>query len=405
MCRIAMVFTIILSVSACSRDKRYQFEGQVLAVDPARQEITVKHGDISGFMPGMTMPFKVRDGRSLQGRKPGELIKATLVVTNSTGRLEDIVNIGEAPLPADAAAWRRRSAARTRGTVADAAFVDQSGRERRLSDWRGKTLAVTFVYTRCPLPDFCPLMDRNFAAVQRALVSDQRRWPHPPAVGEFRPDLRLAGGAGARTRRRRAPDPMTWTWLTGDAGPIDAFAAQFGVSIIRDDRPMQEITHNLRTIVIDRAGRVVKIYNGNDWKPEELLATLRAADAPLSALQFSRRELRLIDRLRTPLQVQRYLNATAVQHRAAARSRHAAKLPRRRPPPHGPLPRSGAGRSGDPRAARLSAARPQLRIDRQSRSRAVRLPATADAGARSPDHAIPGCTAANRCSAPPAIWR
>ena len=78
------------------------------------------------------------------------------------------------------------------------------------------------------------------------------------------------------------------------------------------------------------SGQVVKIYNGNDWKPEELLATLRAADALLSALAFSRRELRLIDRLRTPPQVQRYLNALALQHRAAARPRDAAKLPRRR---------------------------------------------------------------------------
>ena len=278
MCRIAMAFTIILSVSACSRDKRYQFEGQVLAVDPARQEITVKHGDIGGFMPGMTMPFKVRDGRSLQGRKPGELIKATLVVTNSTGRLEDIVNIGEAPLTADAAHGVAGAPLEPGASVADAAFVDQSGRERRLSDWRGKTLAVTFVYTRCPLPDFCPLMDRNFAAIQQSLVSDQSPGRIHLLSISFDPAFDSPKVLAAHAKKAGAR-PDAWTWLTGDQDPIDAFAAQFGVSIIRDDRPMQEITHNLRTIVIDRSGRVVKIYNGNDWKAEELLATLRAADA------------------------------------------------------------------------------------------------------------------------------
>jgi protein SCO1/2 len=277
--RLAVALAIILSTSACSRDKRYQLEGQVLAVDTERQELTVKHGDIRGFMPAMTMPFKVRDGRSLHGRKPGELIQATLVVSDSTGRLENIVRTGEAPLPPDAAGVRAAAPLEPGAAVADAEFTDQTGRTRRLSDWRGKTLAVTFVYTRCPLPDFCPLMDRNFAAVQRAVAADQQlagrvhllSVSFDPAYDSPKVLAAHAKKAGAR--------PDAWTWLTGEQAAIDSFAAQFGVSIIRDDRPMQEITHNLRTIVIDRAGKIVKIYNGNDWNAEELLATLRAADA------------------------------------------------------------------------------------------------------------------------------
>ena len=172
---------------------------------------------------------------------------------------------------------RRRS--NPGASVADAAFVDQSGRDAAALDWRGKTLAVTFVYTRCPLPDFCPLMDRNFAAVQQIPASRTSAAGRihllsvsfDPAYDSPKVLAAHAKKAGAR--------PDAWTWLTGEQDAVDAFAAQFGVSIIRDDRPMQEIIHNLRTIVIDRSGRVVKIYNGNDWKAEELLATLRAADA------------------------------------------------------------------------------------------------------------------------------
>ena len=276
--RIAVALAVILSVSGCSRGKRYELEGQVLAVDTSRQQITVKHGDIRGFMPGMTMPFRVVDG-SLQERKPGELIKATLVVTGSTGALENIVRTGEAPLPPDAGPHHSAAGALEPGApVADAAFVDQTGRERRLSEWRGKTLAVTFVYTRCPLPDFCPLMDRNFAAVQKSLLSDKGRGAIHLLSVSFDPRYDSPQVLAAHAKKARSR-PDTWTWLTGEQNAVDAFAAQFGVSIIRDDRPMQEITHNLRTIVIDRAGRVVKIYNGNDWKTEELLATLRAADA------------------------------------------------------------------------------------------------------------------------------
>jgi protein SCO1/2 len=269
--RFAVILAVILASAACSRDRQYALEGQILAVNPARQEITVRHGDIKGFMPGMTMPFKVNDPRALDQRKPGELIKATLVVTDSSGRLENIVRTGEAPLPADSGVSTMMPL-EPGEAVADANFVDESGRTRRLADWRGQTLAVMFVYTRCPLPDFCPLMDRNFAAVQRQLAEERLAGVRLLSVS-FDPDhdspevLRAhATTVGSR--------PEFWTWLTGDRQSIDAFAGQFGVSIMRGDRPMQEITHNLRTVVIDREGRVAKIFNGNDWKPSELMEAL-----------------------------------------------------------------------------------------------------------------------------------
>ena len=277
MTRSVVILTVIVALSACSRDRRYVLQGQVLAVDPARQELTVRHEDIQGFMPAMTMPFRVADRRVLQERKPGDLIQATLVVTDSSGRLEDVIRTGEAPLPPDLP--RPGGTVLDAGaSVADAAFVDQAGRGRRLSEWRGKTVAVTFVYTRCPLPDFCPLMDRNFAALQHLLSNDPLSARVHLLSVTFDPDYDSpavlkthATAVGAR--------PETWTWLTGERQAIDAFATQFGVTIIRSDRPLQEIVHNLRTIVIDRDGRVVRIFNGNEWKPEELLQTLRAADA------------------------------------------------------------------------------------------------------------------------------
>ena len=279
MTRSFVILATVLVLGGCSRDKRYELEGQVLAVDAQRQEVTVKHRDIKNFMPGMTMAFKVQDARELQPRKPGELIKATLVVADSTGHLEDIVRTGEAPLPTPEpglppAGWLQPGAA-----VADADFIDQTGRARRLSEWHDKTVAVMFVYTRCPLPDFCPLMDRHFAAVQRSISGDPRLTDRVHLLSvSFDPAYDTPDVLAAHAKKAGA-QAVTWTWLTGELKAIDAFAAQFGVSIIRADRPLQEITHNLKTVVIDRSGRVVKIYNGNDWKPEELLATLRAADA------------------------------------------------------------------------------------------------------------------------------
>lgn len=271
---------VLLSVAgACSRARRYELQGQILAIDAGRQEITVKHEDVKGFMPGMTMPFKVKDRRVLADRRPGELIKATLVVADSTGHLEDVVRTGEAPMPADAPNATAAPPLEPGTTVPDVQFLDQNGRSRRLSEWRGKTLAVTFVYTRCPLPDFCPLMDRNFAAVQRTFAADAHLAGRLHLLSvSFDPEYDSPDVLRVHANRARANDE-TWTWLTGDRDVIDKFAGLFGVSIIRGDRPLQEITHNLRTAILDRDGRLVKIYNGNEWKPEELLAELRATDA------------------------------------------------------------------------------------------------------------------------------
>lgn len=262
----------------CSTERRYELEGQVLAVDATKGELTVQHKDIKGFMPGMTMPFKVADKAVLSERKPGDLIRATLVVADSHGRLENVVRTGEAPLPPDAEIPRTVILA-PGDKAPDATLVDQDGRTRRFSEWHGRTVAVTFIYTRCPLPDFCPLMDRHFAHVQREIAKD------PALAGDvglisvsFDPDVDTPDVLRAHAKRVGF-DPVIWTWLTGTREAVDTLAVPFGVSIIRGDKPQQEIVHNLRTAVLDREGRLTKIFNGNDWKPEELLAELRMVDA------------------------------------------------------------------------------------------------------------------------------
>ena len=270
---------ILLLAGGCSGPsaKRYPLVGQVLSVNTERRELTVRHEDIKGFMPGMTMPFRVGDTVVLGDFKPGHLIKATLVVRDSLGILEDVVRTGEAPLPVDMPEPRASAILEVGAAAPEAQFVDQEGRPRRLSEWRGRVVAVTFVYTRCPLPDFCPLMDRNFASVQRALAEDRALAGRVHLLSvSFDPDRDTPDVLKAHARKAGA-DPGTWTWVTGARAAIEPFASAFGVSIMREDSTSQEIVHNLRTIVLDREGRVAKILNGNEWKPEELLAAVRAA--------------------------------------------------------------------------------------------------------------------------------
>src|SRR5215204_1478165 len=279
MWRIVILLTLPLTFigSACTNERRYPIEGQVLAIDRTRQEITLKHGDIKGFMPGMTMPFKVIDARALTATKPGDLVRATLIVSNSSGRLDNVTTTGTAPLPADVSTVPRTML--DVGEIApDAALVDQDGRSRTFSEWRGKTVAVTFVYTRCPVPDFCPLMDGHFAAVQRDLDADRSLAERVRLLSVSFDPAHDTPTVLREHAHRVGANPKIWTWLTGPRGEVEKFALAFGVSTMRDDKPPQEIVHNLRTAVIDRTGKIVSILPGNGWTPDELLASLREAD-------------------------------------------------------------------------------------------------------------------------------
>jgi protein SCO1 len=272
---LVALFATLACVS-CSRPtaREYQLEGQVLAIDNTRQEITIKHGDIPQFMPAMTMAFKVRDPQLLAGRTPGDLVKATLVVQGNDVHLRTVETVGRAPV-ADPAPAERSSILRHGDVVADATFIDETGASRRLTDWRGKVLAVTFMYTRCPMPDFCPLMDRLFQQVQDDLRQDERLRDEVHLISvTIDPDYDTPQVLAAHARRLKA-DPSVWHFLTGTRAEVDGFAHQFGMSVKREPG---EIVHNLVTAVIDGKGRTVSLLRGT-WKPSDLVAGLRTARA------------------------------------------------------------------------------------------------------------------------------
>ena len=248
----------------------------MLVVDPGRQEITIKHGDIPGFMPRMTMPFHVREERLLDCCQPGDLVKATLLVKDATGYLTAIERVGHAALTEQAPAPPVRIL-NPEEAVPDVQLTDEAGRSRRLSAWRGRVLAVTFTYTRCPLPDFCPQVDRHFKAVQSSVLSDANLRDRVSLLSiSFDPAFDTPEILAAHAQRAGA-DPRIWHFATGEQQDIDAFASRFGISIIREPSNPSDITHNLRTAVIDSGGRLRTILDGTSWDPAELLTALRQA--------------------------------------------------------------------------------------------------------------------------------
>lgn len=275
---LTRIVVLAVAVGGCSRPPRqFELRGQILAVDRSRQEITIKHGDIRGFMPGMTMPFKVRDVRLLDGRSAGDLVTATLVVEETDAFLSSVERTGHAALTE--APPVRMDIVAPGDPAPDVRLTDETGAARTLSEWRGRTLAVTFTYTRCPLPDFCPRMDRQFAAVQREVLADERLRDRVSLLsvtldpGFDTPQV-LAGHA-----RRAGADPRVWRFATGDREAIRAFASRFGVSIMTASPDGTDLTHNLRTAVVGADGTIVHIFSGNGWTPAELLDALRRASA------------------------------------------------------------------------------------------------------------------------------
>jgi protein SCO1/2 len=272
---VAGVVVLGLLSTSCSRSKpsgrSFDLHGQVLAVDEAGLRVTISHDEIAGFMPAMTMPFRVKEARLLKNCEPGDLVRATLFVTDTDAWLTSLERTGHAALPATEAAVPPTVLA-PGAQVPDARLVDTLGHPFQFSSLRGQVVALTFIYTRCPLPDYCPLMDRLFAAVLKGVQADGRLRDQVRLLSiSFDPEYDTPAVLAAYSRSVGA-DGRIWRFATADRRTLDAFAPRFGEVIMRDDPRV--ITHNLRTAIVDRDGRLVKVYNGNDWTPVELLQEL-----------------------------------------------------------------------------------------------------------------------------------
>lgn len=270
-----------LACSACSPSepppRQYTLQGQILAVRPDTREVLIKHGDIEGFMPGMTMPFRVKDPSLLEGASPGDLVQATLMVGRDEAWIASIAKTGSAPLaePAAIPAAAFASPVEPGAAAPVTVLTGDRGEPLSLADWRGSAAAVTFIYVDCPLPQFCPMLDRRFAEVQQRVAGDPSLKGRVRLLSvSFDPDADTPERLREHARRLGA-DPAVWRFATAPREVVDRFAAAFGVNVIRE--PDRTITHNMRTAVIGPDGRVVSVHDGSDWTAEQLVADLRRA--------------------------------------------------------------------------------------------------------------------------------
>lgn len=284
-CRIGIPASLLalvigLGLAACSKStsqgQRYELQGTVVAVNPPHHLITVAHEDIPGLMSAMTMPFVVKDQWVFAAVKPGDRIAAVLVVDQGASWLEQVVVSHTGAERLTAAKAEVSSAPEPGDLVPDFSLVNQYGRLIRLHQYRGSVLLLTFIYTRCPLPDYCPLMTRNFAAIERELRQNGGAYPRTRLLSV---SIDPAYDAPTVLRKyglsytgSKSPNPFDqWEFATGSRQEIKSIAGYFGLDYWPEGN---QIVHSLRTAVISPDGGLLKLYSGNQWKPADLLRDL-----------------------------------------------------------------------------------------------------------------------------------
>lgn len=253
--------------------RTFQVKGVVISVTPKEKSVEIKHEAIPGFMPAMTMPFDVKDTKELTDLHPGDSVSFRMLVTDTEGWIDQVKKIPalatNTPTVATPIRLREVEPLNEGDLLPEYEFTNQFGARIATSQFKGKALAITFLFTRCPFPTFCPLMANQFAEVQQKLggMPDAPTNWHLLTIS-FDPEFDTPPVLKAYAERYKY-DPAHSSFATGATTEISALAEQVGLSFSRD--ASGSITHNLRTLVIGADGRLRRIFVGNQWKSDELL--------------------------------------------------------------------------------------------------------------------------------------
>jgi protein SCO1/2 len=267
---------------ASSGAQRYEVKGKVVSADRAKQKVKIDHEEIKGYMGAMAMEFTLLDDWVYSELVPGALIQATLVVDQGRSWLENpiVTRVADPNLVGqseDSGVEPSAGAA-----TPDFTLVNQDGRKINFKQYRGKALVLTFIYTRCPLPDYCPLMTQNFTAINRDLQKDPAlrdkthllsisvdpAYDKPNVLREY----------GARYLGSDKDGFKRWEFASGSAQQVKDVAQFFGLNYWPDK---DQIIHGLRTAIVSPDGKFFKVYRGNEWKPEDVLKDLEKLNLSL----------------------------------------------------------------------------------------------------------------------------
>jgi len=272
-------FGILLSTCQ-SKTKHFDLNGQVLDKKPATNEITVNHEDIPGFMSAMTMSYSVRDKNGFQQVEPGDVIAADVITTKNGNEywLENIriTDTSGRKTIKPGTVHRLDIGERVPGLT----LVNQDGKSFRLGDFRGKAVLITFIYTRCPMPTFCPRLSGQFAKIQDDLaktpvdfakthlvtISFDPKYDTPPVLRKY----------GLAYLDNDPTGFSHWDFASTNAGDLRKIADAFGLEYFEDDN---QIAHSMVIVLMSPEGTVAK-YWSTEWTAVELEDALRQQEKP-----------------------------------------------------------------------------------------------------------------------------
>ena len=278
--RPVIILLLVILLVGCSgkpTGKRYELQGRVVAVDAAARQLTIAHRDIPGLMEGMTMPFQVsdRDTWVFKSVAPGDQVQATLVLTDHA-ELQDVTFTKASDSPSDGTSALRIP--QPGDEVPDFTLVNQSGKTIHLHQFRGKPLLLTFIYTRCPFPEYCPRLTNNFSQVMQQLQKDPKVFGEAQllsiSIDPEHDKPAVLRSYGERYVGRVDPRFAHWQFAAGSPEEVRQTADFFGLAYNQKDG---QIVHGLVTVLIGKDGKVAKVYSGNDWKPDQVAADFVAA--------------------------------------------------------------------------------------------------------------------------------
>jgi len=264
----------------------FQVKGVIKELGPDGKTVVVRHEEIPDYMRAMTMPFAAREPAELAALRAGDTVSFRLTVTDKDSWIDQIRKRAPAPVPDSPSRppvriVRDVEPLQIGDPLPEYHFTNELGHPVSTAQFKGQALAITFIFTRCPLPNFCPLMSNNFGDAQKRLLampSAPTNW-HLLTIS-FDPEFDTPVILKAYAQRFGA-DPQHWNFLTGELIDVTAISEQFGQMFWREEGAL---SHNLRTAVVDAAGRVQKIFEGNKWTSAELVAELvKAAAKPNSS--------------------------------------------------------------------------------------------------------------------------
>jgi protein SCO1/2 len=268
-----VVIAVCILAASCKKEpeRRFELKGTVVAVDKSQREATIAHEAVKGYMDAMTMPFIVKDDWALSILTPGQTVEAILVVTSDRAWIEGL-RISEKKKEPGAVVIAGDP--KIGEAVPDFSLLNQENKKIHLHQFIGRPLLITFIYTRCPLPNYCPLTSKNFSDIYRELKSMPSNETRPRLL-TISFDTEYDSPAVLRSYAARYMNPVNfqaWEFATGSADEIRKITGYFGLGYWKESG---QITHTLVTALIGPDGKLQRLYKGNDWKPQQVLAEFK----------------------------------------------------------------------------------------------------------------------------------